>query len=233
MASYGQNGTEKTQGELGYVRVANEIRRMILSNEFEPGEWIRVKPLTERLGVSAQPIREALQHLQGEGLLELVPNRGAQVRGITLERLVQIYEIRAALESYMARRFSERAGYLDLQALKQAQAEHDKAIAARDLDRTLKANSRFHEIINSHGNNREILDHINRNLALTRAVRTRVGYDQDYFRRVSKEHHGLLEAFEAHDANAAAERGLKHVLRSLDEVARAYFGVTAPPYTPA
>lgn len=221
------------QVELGYARVANEIRRMILSNEFEPGEWIRVKPLTERLGVSAQPIREALQHLQGEGLLELVPNRGAQVRGITLERLNQIYEIRAALESYMARRFAERAGFIDLQTLKQVQAEHDRAIEAQDLNATLKANSRFHEIINSHGNNREIQDHINRNLALTRAVRTRVGYNEDYYRRVSSEHHRLIEAFEAHDANAAAEYGLKHVLRSLDEVAEIYFGVPAQSHSRA
>lgn len=218
MAIENQPKDLKKSVELGYTRVADELRRMILSNELKPGEWIRVMPTAKQLGVSGQPIREALQLLNGEGLVKLIPNCGAQVHGLTRERLFHIYEVRAALESYVARRFAERSSYLDLVALETIQKAHDEAMDARDIDEVLRLNLQFHDYICGHSDNTEMLGHINRYRALSRTIRFKIGYDDAYYERVKSEHHQLLNAFRRHDAMAAGEIGLRHVLGTKDEL---------------
>jgi DNA-binding GntR family transcriptional regulator len=208
---------------LSYKRVADQLREMILTNELEPGDWIRVQAMAQRFGVSGQPVREALQLLQGEGLLKLEPNRGAQIYGLTRERLHHIYELRAALESYVARRFAEQASYLDYVALEKIQKAHDEATEARDIDEVLRINRQFHGFISGHSKNIELQGHITRYLTLTRTVRLKVGYDERYFERVRREHHEFLDAFRRHDAAAAGEIGLRHVIGTQNEVLEAYF----------
>jgi DNA-binding GntR family transcriptional regulator len=218
MAARNVSKDPKKGAELEYTRVADELRRMILSNELKPGEWIRVMPTAKQLGVSGQPIREALQLLNGEGLVKLIPNCGAQVHGLTRERLFHIYEVRAALESYVSRRFAEHASYLDLVALEKVQKAHDDAMDARDIDEVLRLNLLFHDSISGHSDNAEMLGHINRYRALSRTIRFRIGYDDAYYARVRSEHYELLSAFRRHDALAAAEIGLRHVLGTKDEL---------------
>ena len=79
-------------------RVAAALREAILSHQIQPGEELTLKDTAAKLGVSAMPIREAFQILEREGLIELRPNRGAVVLGITEKRIRDHYQTRAALE---------------------------------------------------------------------------------------------------------------------------------------
>jgi len=204
--------------EVGYARVAAGIRAMIVADQVRPGTWLRMAALAERFDVSVQPVREALQLLQGEGLVELHPNRGAQVRGLDRGRLVHIYEIRAALESFMARRFAEDASGRDIRALERLQAAHDAALDAANLPEALRVNKDFHALINGRGGNQEGLELIRRYYDLSASVRARSGYSAVYPARVRTEHHELLDAIRRHDGSAAADVGARHVMHTLDEI---------------
>jgi len=201
-----------------YRRVADELRVMILGNELAPGTWVRMQAMADRFGVSVQPVREALQLLQGEGLLVMHPNRGAQVKGLDRNRLVHIYEIRGALESFMARRFAEHASPADLRALEAVQVQHDAALDANDSTVVSRINGLFHALINGHGNNAEALALIRRYYDLSSTIRRRFGFSHLYAKRVRTEHHALLDAFRRHDGVAAAEVGLLHVRGTLDDI---------------
>ncbi len=190
---------------------------MIVSSEVLPGTWLRLTALAARFGVSVQPVREALHVLQGEGLVELHPNRGAQVRGLDRQRLVRIFEIRAALESFMARLFAEEATGREIRALEQLQVDHDAAFETGDLPAALRVNKLFHALINGRSGNDEAVALIQRYYDLSGSIRARSGFAPSYGPRVRAEHHALLDAIRRHDGGAAADIGARHVLHTLEE----------------
>ena len=88
---------------------------MILSGELAAGEFIAERPLAARLGMSTTPVRSALQRLEVDGLLSISPQQGAVVRELSLREIAELYEIRAALEPFVARHI---AGRLTLEVLR-------------------------------------------------------------------------------------------------------------------
>ncbi len=199
------------EGVTGYRRVADRLRQEILDGDIEPGSWVRMQAVADRFGVSVQPVREALQLLEGEGLVEILPNRGARVHGLDRTRLGYIYEVREALESYMARRFAEDARPSEIRSIEAIQALHDKAAAAGDLRQVALTNREFHRTINTYGNNPLIIDPVSRYIDLGRMLVRKVGHEPGYLKRVVREHHALLAAFRRHDATRAADVGAAHV----------------------
>jgi len=211
--------TQRKKVAVSYERVAAGIRSMIVNGEVAQWSWLRMQALADQFGVSVQPVREALQLLQGEGLVELVPNRGARVCGVNPQRLVQIYEIRAALESYLARQFAAEASQSDIRELESIQLEHDAAIDAGDQSAMITLNKRFHSCINSHGGNSDAIDLMQRYYDLTSSIRVlTTGFEPDYMLRVRGEHHALLDAIRQHDGARAAEVGALHVERSSQQI---------------
>lgn len=197
--------------ETGYRRVAERLRHEILEAAIEPGSWVRMQAVADRLGVSVQPVREALQLLEGEGLVEIFPNRGARVHGLDRARLFHIYEFREALESYMARRFAEDARPSELRHLEQIQARHERAAEAADMQSVSLANRDFHRFINTSSNNPLIIDPVSRYIDFGRMLVRLVGHEPGYLRRVVREHRALLAAFRKRDASRAADLGAAHV----------------------
>lgn len=200
------------------MRVVAQLRRVIVDGELAPGTWLRTVVLARRFKVSAQPIREALQHLQGEGLIEILPNRGARVRGLDRLRLIHNSDIGEAMEAMLARRFAENATLADLRALEAIQARHDAALARGSDDDVYDANQEFHDAVNGHRANAEALHLITRYYGLVRLLRSRVGFQPDYRDRVRREHHALVAAFRARDPAAAAEIGALHVRGALEDL---------------
>lgn len=207
--------------EPGYARIASALRTMIISNELRPGEWLRLQALAARFGVSMQPVREALHILHGEGLVDLQPNRGAQVRGLDRNRLIHIYEIRAGIASIMSRRFAEEASGSEIRALERWQAGHDAAVEAGDFAEASRCNRAFHDLIYGRGGNQEALALVRRYRDLSSSVRSRIGYSAEYWVRVRQEHHALLDAIRRHDGPAAGDIGARHVLNLLDDIEQA------------
>ena len=101
-------------------RVTNELRRDIIAGFFQLGTWLKTEHLAARYGVSANPVREALWRLQGEGYVVAYPNQGARVRVVNDDLVRNIFEIREALEPIFMRRFDQRVTASDVARLREA-----------------------------------------------------------------------------------------------------------------
>ena len=84
-------------------KVYHSIRNAILSGKYMPGDELKEKNIGDELGVSRTPVREALRQLELEGLISIIPNKGAFVEGVSLDDVRDIYEIRALLEGLCAK----------------------------------------------------------------------------------------------------------------------------------
>lgn len=217
-----RNGAAEAKTETTYQRVTNLLRTEIIAGEIPLGGWLRMTAIAERFGVSVQPVREALQQLEGEGLIEMIPNHGARVREIDRNRLVYSHEIGEALESFLARQFAEEASLSSLRKLEALQVEHDAAIEAMDWARIDAANHAFHRFINTHGGNLEAADLIARYYGLSESLMNKQGRDAAFADRVKTEHHALLDAFRRRDPDAAAKINAQHVRGTLGDVLAAY-----------
>ncbi len=122
------------------------LREAIRSGRLVPGQRLVVADITAMLSVSAGPVREAIRRLTGEGLIEIVPHRGASVRRITSHDLKEIFELREAVEGLAARLAAERsAPFRDqLKALMQEMAQ---LASAEDIERYVVNNTAFHDLV--------------------------------------------------------------------------------------
>lgn len=210
------------RAETSYVRVANLLRNEILAGSLPLGSWLRMAALAKRFGVSVQPVREALQQLEGEGLVEIIPHHGARVRELDPMRVTHAHEIGEALESFFARQFAEEASLSALRKVEALQVEHDAAIAELDWQRIDTANYAFHRFINTFGGNVEAADLVGRYYGLTDSLMNRFGRDEAFARRVQEEHHALLDAFRRREPEAASRISSQHVRGTRAMVLLAY-----------
>jgi DNA-binding GntR family transcriptional regulator len=124
--------------------VYDALAELIANGTLRPGEHLVESDLAEYLGVSRQPIREALQRLQGDGWVELRPAHGAFVHAPTQEEVVQVLEVRSALEAYAAHGAAQRATAADIAGLRELQATAEATLAVGDQAGLIDAYAAFH-----------------------------------------------------------------------------------------
>jgi len=130
-------------------RVYDDLREAIIGGEYTPGERLRTEALAERFGTSRTPVREALVLLEGDGLVELEPRRGAVVRSFDAADLVDLYEVRAILEARAAQLAALRLTREDLDAL-DATCDRAESMAGSGkiaIETLIASNDEFHRII--------------------------------------------------------------------------------------
>ena len=127
--------------------MVERLRDAILDGQFRSGDRLVERVLCERLGVSRTVVREALRHLETEGLVDVVPQQGPAVARLDGEQAAQIYEIRGMLEALAVRAAAERATPADVKALKDANAEIQAAFAGRHGRDIVKATSDWYELM--------------------------------------------------------------------------------------
>jgi DNA-binding GntR family transcriptional regulator len=134
----------------------DEIKRMILSSELAPGSFLAERPLAGRLGMSTTPVRSALQRLEVEGLISISPQQGAVVRDFSFREVTELYEIRMALEPFVARRIAGRLTPEQV-ARVDANLEAQRAnLERRDIALCVRLDEDFHTLFSEFLDNREI-----------------------------------------------------------------------------
>jgi DNA-binding GntR family transcriptional regulator len=128
-------------------QVLEVLRSAILNFQFKPGDRLIERELCEMTGVSRTSVREALRHLESEGLVQNLPNKGPMVATVTAAEAREIFEVRRVLEGLAARLFAERAGAPELAALDAAMAALEQAFAAGDVHEILKATTAYYEVV--------------------------------------------------------------------------------------
>ena len=184
--------------------IQNQLRNDIVSGDLQFGSRLIIEDLATRYGVSHMPIREALRVLHGEGLVVIEPNRGARVRPIYRGFIVDVFDVRCAIETMLARRAAERREARHLAALRTAAAELEAHVVAGEFASVPVANRRFHAVINDAAGNPGALPIVDSHWLLLAALLKRYGYGDDRFQRVIEEHQHLIQAIERRDAHAAA-----------------------------
>lgn len=124
--------------------VAEEIRRLIMSGQLAPGERLYEDRLAEQLGVSRNPVREAIRALEGSGLVEVVPRRGAYVSRLDPFQASKLLELRAVIEAYAARLAARNRTQADLDTLRTCLDEGAAASREGDHVRAAARHRDFH-----------------------------------------------------------------------------------------
>lgn len=123
------------------------IRQAIVTSEFKPGEWITQENITERLNVSRTPVRDAFKRLQSEGLLIIKPHRGAMVVRLSLEKLLEVYEIRMLLEGAAVRHSCENITDKNIKELEKINSK--MASCRNNAQQFMSYNRNFHHTLYS------------------------------------------------------------------------------------
>ncbi|MBQ8039977.1 MAG: GntR family transcriptional regulator [Lachnospiraceae bacterium] len=191
--------------------VFNTLRQAILTGELKPGERLMEIHLANRLGVSRTPIREAIRKLELEGLVTMIPRRGAEVAQITEKSMKDVLEVRRTLDALSAELACERISPEEEEALKKACQDFEEAVKTKDAKVIAKADVALHDIIAAATGNQRLIQLIN-NLA-EQMYRYRFEYIKDYSQheRIIREHRIIYESIVKKDKEAASEMAKTHI----------------------
>lgn len=208
-------------GETRSVEIAGRLRDDIVAGALPFGSRLTLSQLETRYACGQMPIREALRQLQGEGLIELAPNRGARVRDIHPDFVGNLFDVRIAIEAMLTRRAAEKVRPRDLVELEEAAARFDAAVTGSDLSGMLAANRAFHAVINRVADNAEATEILKRNEQLMTALWMRHGYGVDRMAEAAADHRHIVAALRAGDSDAAAWLASAHAAKAkLDLIRR-------------
>jgi DNA-binding GntR family transcriptional regulator len=197
-------------------RTTQVLRDAILNLHFKPGQKLVERRLCEDTGVSRTCVREALRHLESEGLIMRAPNRGVYVAVVGPDEARQIYEIRALLEPGMAKYFVTRASEKQIAALETALGRIEKAISSKNVLTYVRALDAFSdELMEGAGNAvaRQLLDTLRARVTFLRIVTSRAATEERE-RDTLKALREIYNALKARDGDTAARRQRAYVERS-------------------
>ena len=174
--------------------VFNTLRQAILRGEMEPGERLMEIQLAQKLGVSRTPIREAIRKLELEGLVIMIPRKGAEVAHITEKDMKDVLEVRSTLEELVVELAIKNVTDEKIEELKCANKVFESAIVSKDAVNIVEADVKFHDILYSMTNNARLIQIIN-NLR-EQMYRYRLEYIKDADKRqiLMVEHEHILKA---------------------------------------
>ena len=191
--------------------VFNTLRKAILTGELKPGERLMEIHLANRLGVSRTPIREAIRKLELEGLVIMIPRRGAEVAQITEKSLKDVLEVRRALDALCVELACERITEEGKVKLREACSEFEKATKTGDVTAIAEADVALHDIIVEATGNARLIQLIN-NLS-EQMYRYRFEYikDESRHKKLVEEHRMIYESIIEKDKEKAAKAAKLHI----------------------
>lgn len=204
------------------VRVADVLKRQILEGALVPGQRLISRDLVEELGISRGPLREAFRRLVADGLVDLIPNRGAVVRRLSVDEIANLYQVREALEGFAARRAAEvidkgdnRARFIDVLERGRRHFTHP------DFQAFVVDNRQFHRVIVDMSENPQLSELIDKYQAPVFMIqlRQRIGVDA-IVRNSLAEHEAIATAILAGDAEAASDAMRRHLLHSAESLVK-------------
>jgi DNA-binding GntR family transcriptional regulator len=194
--------------------VYDALTELIINGSLKPGQHLVEAELAEHLGVSRQPVREALQRLQTSGWVDLRPAQGAFVHSPTEEEAAQLLGVRSVLETYSARLAAQNAKPEDVERLDELQLEGIAALADGDAERLVAANTALHDFIISVADNAVLAELIGQVGQKVRWYYTPIAKPRG--KEAWNEHSQLIKAIAKGDADRAGEIMRRHTERTTD-----------------
>lgn len=191
--------------------VFNTLRQAILKGDLKPGERLMEIQLATKLGVSRTPVREAIRKLELEGLVLMVPRKGAEVAQITEKSMVDVLEIRRALEELAVRLACERMTPEGLKELKQAEERFEKVLGKKDITTVAGADVEFHDAILRATDNQKLIQLLSQFREQMYRYRVEHLKREEFHPQVIKEHQEIIQTIENRNKDEAAEYICNHI----------------------
>ncbi|OPJ54803.1 HTH-type transcriptional regulator McbR [Alkalithermobacter paradoxus] len=187
------------------------LREAILSGKLEPGQRLMEVQLAEQLGVSRTPVRETIRKLELEGLVVMIPRKGAYVADVSLKDIIDVLEIRSALEGLAASLAADRMSDEDIEKLEVISYEFKKSLEKQDTEGVIQRDVDFHDLIFKSTNNQKLIQ-INNSLR-EQVHRFRITYisDFDTSKALGEEHRQILESIIKRDSEGAMRHAMHHI----------------------
>ena len=202
------------QGSRGLLKddAYERLKQLIQTQVFKPGTFLSERELAARMGMSKTPVRSALERLQTEGFVQISPQQGAVVREPSLHEIVDMIDLRIALEPYVLRRLVGRLSPQQLQRLRENLKQQEWVVEAHDVRRCTQLDADFHLMFCEFLGNQEIV-RLMRSLRdrLFRTVLRIFTQDVARIRNSYREHLAIVDALEAGDGDQAAGLLVTHL----------------------
>lgn len=198
--------------------VFNTLRQAILRGELKPGERLMEIQLANKLGVSRTPIREAIRKLELEGLVLMIPRKGAEVADITEKSLMDVLEVRKALEELSVRLTCDRITEEEIRELKVAAEDFRETLKRADITEIAEADVRFHDVIYAATKNQKLIQLLN-NLH-EQMYRYRIEYlkNEEVYPKLLREHEEIISRISRGEREEAVRIVCEHIDNQVNAV---------------
>jgi DNA-binding GntR family transcriptional regulator len=223
-----------------HERIAERLRDLIIDGSLAPGAHLNERVLCDQLQVSRTPLREAFRTLAGEGVIHLIPNRGAVVASLDRAEVDHAFELMAALEALSGELAAQRATEAEIQGIRRLHQSLVQAHTRRDLNRYYRINRDIHAALVRCARNPMLAETHQRLNARLQALRFRSNLNPDKWDVAIAEHARMIELLEARDARALGVLMRKHlkakqavVTEQLDAIQPAFAATAASSFRSA
>jgi DNA-binding GntR family transcriptional regulator len=213
---------QKIEAKTLHQEVTSRLREMIRAGELSRGQKIDEKHLSELMGVSRTPVREALRILHSAGLVDLIPRKGAYVTQPSIEEIQDLFEVMSVLEGTCARLAASRMTKEDLNKIETLHRSLEEHFRRRDHEAYLETNHYIHLMIQQLSGNKVLNDVLNGLRQKVLLYRHRQLYYKDRFEKSMQEHRLILEALQKEDPSRADEAMKKHLSKQCEALVDLY-----------
>lgn len=197
------------------------LRKAIVSGDIKPGERLMEVSLADQMGVSRTPVREAIRRLEAEGLVTMVPRKGTHVSELSVKDIMDVLEVRTALDKLATSLAAKRMQPQQIKALETVHRQFIANIEKENIDGAVRKDIEFHDLIYSASGNSRLIGVVS--TLKEHVYRFRVIYlkDMQIAEHVEREHCEIMNAIKEQDELKASELAEKHIKNQMDTIINA------------
>jgi len=193
-----------------------KLKRLILAGELTSGTVLSVRQLAAQLAMSRTPVHAAIERLEADGLVMLAPQQGVMVREMSMQDIVNHYQIRQALEPFVLRRLAGQLSEQQIQKLRDNQLRYHEASCQLQMDEVVEIDAEFHRLLFTFFGNDEITGVLERLSDRIRRVIYRISQKSpERMAESCREHEAILDALIDGDGERAAKLASEHLEQGL------------------
>ena len=193
------------------AKVFHSIREDILNGKYQANEELKEKNIGDDRGVSRTPVREALRQLELEGLVLMIPRKGAEVAEITRKNMMDVLEVRKALEELAAELACERIGKEQIAEMRVAAKEFERTLKTGDVTQIAEADEKFHDILYIATNNQRLILLLNNLREQMYRLRVEHLKLKECYPQLLAEHDIIIDCVEKRNKEAAKDIVRRHI----------------------
>lgn len=199
-------------------RVFNRLREGILTGKYKENDELKEVTIGTELGVSRTPVREALRQLELEGLVRIIPNKGAYVIGISSKDLKDIYEMRAHLEGLCARWATKNATDENIAKLEEISDLSEFQCGKKKYDKVLELDNEFHELLYKMADSKMLYKTLSDFHHYLEIIRKKTLSSNERVVCSIKEHRDMIDAIKEKDKNKAEKLAMLHMKNTINNI---------------